>query len=122
MYRTITAETTDEQISAPVESAKKGMLNSALEAQDSEFHFGERFLRAAQQVRNAEAVASAATLYRNTLRNTSDKMKAMETLMGILSRGADDAWSGRENDSARAAHDAVRTFVTQMADNLKYGE
>jgi len=121
MYKQITAQTTDEQILAPVVKAKNDLLEMATEFAGSEFQGGERLVGAAQNVRSAEAVCQVAFEYRNVLRNTSDPQKATEYLVSVLCRGSDDTWSGRGNDSRRSANDAVRAFVTEMFDNLRFG-
>ena len=121
MYRQITAETTDEQIMAPVKQAQAALLEVVTEAATSEYQRGEALVKSAQVVYNAEIVASAAFGYRDVVRNTSDPMKAMEYLMRLAVRGADDNWSGRGNDSKRSAHDEVLRFVDQMSENIRYG-
>ncbi len=41
--------------------------------------------------------------------------KALQTLfLAILTRGADDTWSGRKNDARRVAFDAVRQEINDL--------
>lgn len=121
MYKMITADMTDEQIQAPAKRAREEMLTVALEAQESEFLQGDKFVRAAQSVKNAEAVAGAAHTLLRMRQNEKSDMDILLYLMGLLTRGADDTWSGRGNDSNREAHDAVRKFAEDQADHIRYG-
>jgi hypothetical protein len=121
MYRQITAQTTDGVISQPVTLARQALVTFASESVEGLGMTGETLVEKAQAVMNAEAVAMAAYGYRNVLSNTSDPSKAMEYLMSLLTKGADDTWSGRGNEARRSAHDQVVAFVRKMADNLRYG-
>lgn len=122
MNKMITAETTDEQIMAPVLAARKSLQDVLNEQKDSEYLLGERMVRAAQAVRDAEAVSAAAFSFRNVVaKKGDDNLILTQSLMGLLVRGADDTWSGRGNDSNRSAHDAVRRFAEDQFDHIRYG-
>jgi hypothetical protein len=41
-------------------------------------------------------------------------------LLDMLIQGADDTWSGRRNDLARAKHDAVRDQIRRVLETLVY--
>lgn len=122
MYKMTTAQMTDEQINARVVAAREEMLTVAQEAIESEFHQGEKLVRAAQAVASAEAIASAEYTFVRVLANGADRTKQVEYLMTVLSRGADDEWSGRGNDSKRASFDAVRRWASDQFDHIKYGD
>lgn len=117
----ITAQTTDEQIIATITDAKQALLDFVTEQVDSEYLQGERMVALAQNVVSAEAVATVALRYMDFLRNDGTDMQKMTYLMGVLTRGADDTWSGRTGDSKRLAHDAVKSFVEKQFDVIRYG-
>lgn len=114
----ITAETTNEQILAPIQAAKDALVQAATEAQSSEYLRGKDLVSAAQRVRNAEELATAQMLYRDHLKGAPEK--APFILFNLVSR-VDDRWSGRGNDSTRAAHDVVVEWATNAMDDIRYG-
>jgi hypothetical protein len=118
--RTITTETTDEQILAPIKTAKQALLDFVTAEVDGEYLKGDQMVALAQNVMTAEAVANVAMRYAQVVRAEATTLRKMEFLVGLLTRGADDTWSGRKNDSARSAHDAVRSFVEDQVDALKH--
>ena len=121
MTRRITAETTDEQILSGIVSAKQELLEFVTAEIDSEYLKGDRMVGLAQNVYSQEAVATVAMTYRNMLQNGADVQKRTQYLLSVLTRGADDTWSGRQNDSKRSAFDAVRSFVDAQFDEIRYG-
>lgn len=110
---TITATTTDESILANVQHAKDRLAILAATAVEDEHFVGEQLVRAAQQVRNAEELARVQLQYRNVLRNKPKN--ALPFLLDVLARGADDTWSGRDNESKRSAFDAVTSWVRNVS-------
>lgn len=114
----ITAETTNDQILEQIKVAQANLMEKALEASSSEFQMGKDLVHAAQAVRNAEALASAQIQYKSVLANKPENAVAL--LASLLGRGADDTWSGRDNDSARAAFDVVRQWTSNELDNIRY--
>lgn len=110
----ITASTTDEQITAQIDNAKQALARAVADRTLD----GESMLRKAQYVVNAEALARAQYTYRNVLRNNPERR--VEYLFDLLARGADDAWSGRGNDSRRAAADEVRKWADQQFGEIRF--
>lgn len=117
----ITAETTDEQILATIKSAQATLLEDVTEAMGSEYQMGDRLVQMAQNVMSAEAVASVALQYRDVLKGDYSDEARLKFLLSHLTQGPDDTWSGRKNDSKRSANDAVRAFVSEQFDNIRYG-
>lgn len=125
MNRNITADTTIEQITGPVRRARLEMKIKAIEfADESGENAEEFFLRGEALVSLAQNVASAEALMTVQLQYLSVCVKSpehrLQTLFDIISRGADDSWSGRKNDSKRSEFDAVRSWASDQADRLRY--
>lgn len=117
----ITRETTDTEIMAPVEAAKQSLLEAASSATYSEEMRGTRLVGLAQNVASAEAVAHVAFQYRSVVTKQPGDKARMGFLMDLLGRGADDAGTGRKNDSARSSNDAVRAWAMEQFDAIRYG-
>ena len=127
----ITAQTTEAQILQNVEDAKATLVTAAKKAALSSNIAGEALVRAAQEVRNAEAVATQQIRYLRMLQRQAKLAENGEPdpfevehqkdyLFDMISCGADDTWSGRMNDSARAAHEAVLVWVQRQMEEVKY--
>ena len=52
----------------------------------------------------------------------ADDGQVAEQLVDIALRGADDAWSGRGNDFARANHDGKLEAISWFRDGLRFSE
>lgn len=105
MSNHITAETTDESIIAQIAYAKTRLQEGAAEAAATEHFMGEHLVSLAQNVYSAETLANAQMGYRNVCQNAPENRVFF--LADLAAKGADDRWSGRNNDSNRAAHDAI---------------
>lgn len=121
----ITAETTVASITAPVLHARLEMANKSMEfatesnGNPEEFYLrGEALVSLAQNVASAEALMAVQLQYREVCINKPENR--LQYLFSVVSRGADDSWSGRKNDSARSCFDAVRSWASKQADNLRY--
>lgn len=66
---------------------------------------------AATVVYCAEAILQVAETIERIVTNGGNITNIRQYAFETLSRGADDTWSGRRNDLARTAHDAVRTAL-----------
>ena len=117
MNLTITAETTDEQIIAPLMDAKKRLAEFATAQVGSEYFEGERLVGAAQTVFTREALVSAQMQYRDLLKTDASKVSLVTYLLDISVR-TDDTWSGRTNDARRSCSDAVRGWARDAARDL----
>lgn len=118
--RTITAETTDEQILAPIKRAKQALLDFVTEEIDGEYLKGDQMVQKAQAVQVAEAVAHVSMRYAQVVRDENvTNEKKMTFLIRLLTENPDDQWSGRKNDSKRAANDAVREWARDQFDAIE---
>lgn len=113
----ITAETTDGQILAPITAAKEAMVDKATEIVSDARMRGDELVNAAQMVRNAEALARVQMQYRNVCAHTDAPHVRLNFLLGAAAK-RDDTWSGRGNDSTRAAQDAVTEWATAESYNV----
>ncbi len=116
----IQATTTDEQILSGVVHAKQALLEFVTEEISSEYLKGDKMVALAQNVMSQEAVAVVAMRYREMVQNEASPLKRMTYLMSVMTRGADDTWSGRTGDSKRLAHDAVSSFVDAQVDIIRF--
>lgn len=129
---TITAKTTEEAIMRNVVFALGNLADEAADAQENPSRLGgEALVRAAQEVRNAQALATAQLRYLNLLLRLAEIAKSgephplaiqyrMDLLFTTISSGADDTWSGRMNDSSRAAYDVVRDWACSEMNSVRY--
>lgn len=106
--RKITANTTKEEIFAPLEAAKEALAIEASKALESEYVAGEYLVQRAQQVRNAEALVRAQMSYVRVLNQNDESAK--DFLFDLVTE-MDDTWSGRGNDSIRESYDEVRKWA-----------
>lgn len=118
MNANITAATVESSIMAPVDQAKRNLQIAATAAVDTANLVGEGLLAAAQEVMDAEALASAQITYLRVCQN--NPARRMDYLFDLVAGGADDSWSGRKNDSRRSAHEGVRRWVQDQVLNLRY--
>ena len=125
MFQNITAETTEASIIASVINARRVLAEKAAEyAAESTDNPEEFFLRGdsivgyAQNVATAEALMAAQLRYLKVCQRKPENR--LKVLFDLVSRGADDSWSGRRNDSKRAAFDAVRDWARDQAFDLRH--
>lgn len=121
----ITADTTVEQITSAVVAARRILADEAADiaaesdSSPEEFYLkGDRLVSLAQNVASAEALMQAQLQYRGVCIHKPENRLAV--LFSIVSRGADDTWSGRKNDSARSSFDAVRAWAADQAGVLRF--
>ena len=104
----ITAETTDEQMLAPIETARAALIEQAQNGTR-----GTVLVDLANRVAYFEGVARARSIYRGGLRAMATdgitlaqaQTKIRQRLLEMLVQGADDDHSGRGNDGKRSAFD-----------------
>lgn len=126
MFQNITAETAEASIIAPVLKARQKLAKKAAEfaeessaTLDAEFYLrGDELVGLAQNVATTEALMTAQLRYLSVCKNKPENR--MKVLFDIVGRGADDSWSGRRNDSKRASFDAVRSWATDQAFDLRF--
>ena len=116
----ITADTTTDQILAPIKAAKERLLVVATEAAGSGNPWGEDLVTVAQHVRNTEAIAPVQRQYRNMLRNSATDVQRLVFLTEVLT-SRNDTSSGRGNDSVRSTTDAISHWVRSEIDRIQYG-
>ena len=114
----ITAETTDEQIIAPIEAARQALIKQCEDAQHTDAVTLQRYLN---NVAAAEGAAQARYEYRSVLafdqESKSDEdrhTQAAQHITGLLLNSTDDTVSGRTNDVRRAKHDGFREEVRRL--------
>lgn len=110
----VTADTSDEDILAPIKAAKMSLSTYVASRISDPNMCGEELVVRAQAVRNAEALASAQLAYSRTLQMGRDKLACLFDLVSTT----DDSWSGRGNDSRRAADDVVREWAKTEVNHL----
>lgn len=125
MNLNITAETTEAKITSAAIAARQALAAKATEAADEsssnpeEFYLqGEALLGLAQNVASAESLMRVQLQYLRVCKNRPEER--MNFLFDAISRGADDSWSGRRNDSARSNFDAIRSWAVSQADRFRY--
>lgn len=118
----LTKDTTEEQILEPVKAARQ-YLASLLEKEAPD---SEHLLNAVHAIWAAEALARARYEIVGCLQSFAGDSIQRDTALrnlfiAILSRGADDSWSGRKNDARRVAFDAVRKEIGDLRWSLVKG-
>ena len=117
----IKASTTDEEILAPIVEAKKRLVDIATQCAESPVMTGEGLVGLAQNVASREAVAQAQTQYRDVLAGGADATARLVWLARLGLRN-DDGWSGRKNDMRRSCADAVKSWIADEIDVIRYGD
>lgn len=115
--RTITANTTDDQILAAVHSAKKALVDFATECLGEDVMRGERLVALAQNVRTAEDLAHFQIQYRDICKAKPENR--IFFLVNVVTR-RDDTWSGRQNDSRRSSMDAICAWASDAASEIRH--
>lgn len=99
-----------------VDEAREATAGVAEAAQDASRRYAQALL-------DAEAVGRDGVLARVATIRAHGKSDAdvLFWLLEELARGADDTWSGRGNDFARAVFDGKRRAVEMMVGDIRYG-
>lgn len=116
----ITADTTDAEILAPVEAARESLIELAQARSRS-----EDIAKSALYVCEVEGAAAARIAYRNALLGAAAhrgmatthpevRQIAEQAVADLVFAGADDTWSGRGNDAARARFDGIRNEARRI--------
>lgn len=117
----VTKTTTDDQIMAPVITARLALIEKARDVlARPEILAGDILVYAAQRVRNLEALAQVQTQYRNVMASTPGDNARRDFLTDTLLSLAGDTYSGRDNDSMRATYDTIRSWVGNELRDIKY--
>lgn len=116
----ITKDSTIDQIMAPVFRARNELVQLAHQSMEAQMFLGPELVADAQKVRNLEALASVQIDYVRVMQTEPGDNARNRFLMSVMTRGADDRWSGRENDSKRSAFDAVAKWVSEEFDAIRY--
>lgn len=116
----LTKDTTEEQLIEPIKVAREA-LRKILDAEEPD---SERMLGAVHEIWAQEALARFRHEVVGCLQHygeyaTQERDKALRNLfIAVLTRGADDEWSGRRNDARRVAFDIVRKEIADLRWNL----
>lgn len=112
----ITTATTDAGILAELEAARQSLVTLA-----STIARAEDIAQAALAVCTAEGKAAARITYRNAIRYaeadrpTEDAAEiGRRAVTDLVLTGADDTWSGRNNDARRARFDGIRSAANEI--------
>ena len=107
----VTAKTTDEQLFAPIQAARKALAEAAAGDEVD----GCRLAGYVNDVASAEGAANARYRYRAVMRQDGGTHeKAMAHVVALMFNGADDTWSGRGNDAKRAKFDGYCEAANRM--------
>lgn len=115
----ITADTTEGQIFGQIEEAKAALSRVVEKALTEDVLAGEKLVRAAQEVRNAEALAVVQFRYARLVAGGAATSGRLKYLFDAGTH-SDDTWSGRGNDSTRAAQDVVRDWATREIEDVMW--
>lgn len=96
-----------------LDAVKSGAITLAANPSTSSKQWGEFAVKVAVAEGNASAWARLAAIASKN-GNELTQADANEVALSLLSNGADDSWSGRGNDVARARFDGVRSACTDM--------
>lgn len=107
----ITAQTTDEQIMAPVEAARQEMAKWLIEDKGAD---AESIASRANGIAVAEGRAQARWEYRNALADEATDEQIKAHFFRLLTNHPDDKWSGRGNDARRAKADGFREEAARL--------
>lgn len=106
----LTAETDDYDLDKPVEAARNRLYQMVAERAGSRDL--ARYLNALAE---AEGQAFVAKTYVRYIKNGATPAEAASEIMSdLMGLGADDTWSGRENDTARALFNGKREMATAL--------
>lgn len=103
--KSITAETTDEQILAATVAIRAEIAQMATVGNGA----ARDFAGLANQLAEAEGRANAYAVIRDCLANDVEPVGIEKALTHQLLNGADDTWSGRTNDVRRAWFDGFKS-------------
>jgi hypothetical protein len=117
----ITEQTTDEEIFAPIAVAKKRLVEIGTQCVESPVTVGEGLVDLALKVACAEAVAQVQSQYRGFVTGGADATVRLIWLARLGLR-SDDGWSGRKNDMRRSCADAVKNWIAEEIDAIRFDE
>lgn len=106
-----------EQATASYGAVKDGLAASLLSNENAD---AKVWARAALQVAEAEGIAVAwvrlnqMAVWAEKQNETITRTHVLGIITDLLTQGADDTWSGRGNDVARARFDGIRTACSSM--------
>lgn len=106
----LTDLTPDEELDAPVEQARRAVAEAVNNSYFAD-QIGEHLIRLAE----AEGQRDTAYRFVRVLRNGFTRERAaMHVMDDITQRGADDTWSGRNNEVKRAHYDGRREMAHEL--------